>query len=130
MRNIWLGPSLGILLSVAVPVRAADSVPDEEGKLLFTANKCQGCHSIKSKSIGVDESAAVADEGEEAAGDKDLKPPDLSAVGDKHDGKFLHDYLRKQATIQGRKHKRRFPGTKEERARLVDWLLSLKEPRK
>lgn len=118
----FLAIALGASLAVA-----GDAAAEPAGKALFVANKCNGCHSIKTQGIGVDEAAkAGAEEGEEEVGKDEKQPPDLSEVGVKGDAKFLDGFLRKQLTLNGKKHKRRFPGTKEERATLIAWLMTLK----
>lgn len=96
----------------------------EAGKEIFVEYQCVSCHSVSAYSISLVKVEEEADDW----GDEDeqvIEPPDLSDVGLKHEKKFLSMYLRKKADIDGRKHKKRFKGTKEERKTLVIWLSTL-----
>ncbi|MBI2567332.1 MAG: c-type cytochrome [Candidatus Schekmanbacteria bacterium] len=137
--NVARGVTISLCLAAAMVVlataatRAAAADPD--GTKIFQDQKCAKCHSVQTAGIAVVESkegeAEEADdegEGEAAAGTEEKKnPPDLSAVGTKHDDKFLTKYLNKREAIEGKKHKKRFKGKKEELDALVGWLVTLKD---
>ncbi len=99
----------------------------EAGKKIFMDYECQSCHAISAYGISIvksEDEEEDDDYGEEEA----IEPPDLSNVGSKRDKKFLSLFLRKKVAIDGRKHKKRFKGTKEERRELVIWLSTLTKP--
>ena len=130
MSAMVVGAAMWLVLAAGGTAQAGGSAAEPAGRKVFVANKCNGCHSIQTQGIGVDEKAVSQDaEGDGKAAGKEVKPPDLSSVGTRHDAKFLDEYLRKQVAVEGRKHKRRFPGSKEERATLIEWLVTLKSDR-
>ena len=91
---------------------------------IFLDYGCAECHTISSLGIVRPESDEEIDEGID--GDQEIAPPDLSTVGTKYDAEWISTYLRKKADIEGRKHKKRFKGKKEERLILSNWLSELK----
>ncbi|MCH8010720.1 MAG: c-type cytochrome [Candidatus Marinimicrobia bacterium] len=104
---------------------------ESEGLKIFTEYKCGTCHSIASLGIvlfaeSTDEDEDDEDEDEE----KEVETPDLSDVGMRHDAKWISSYLRKKISQNGRKHKKRFQGTPEERRSLAFWLESMKTVQK
>jgi len=109
-RLMSIGTAILVLgLSMAM---AQDEKEEDPGKTIFKNNKCQSCHSI------------------EAAGMKkkpNQKPPDLSAVGSKHEAAFLAAFLKKKEAINDKKHAISFKGSDEELETLVQWLVSLKD---
>ena len=100
---------LGIV-AFSVPARAEEPA----GKAVLLQHKCQSCHSVTSAGI-------LPARGEDSA-----EGPDLSNVGAAHSADWLNKYLLKQESKDGKKHKRRFPGTEQELNVLVKWLASLK----
>jgi mono/diheme cytochrome c family protein len=104
----WL-PLLGLIASAPGAASAAD------GKELFVAGKCVRCHSIESQGV-----AAKPKEGEE----KDVH--DLSKVGADHDAAWIQKFLRKQETLDGKKHKQKYRGSDADLETLATWLASLK----
>ncbi len=87
---------------------------DTSGEKIFHEKGCVKCHTVKAHGIN---------------GEKKLmESPDLSDIGLKHDSDFLVKYLRKKIKLNGKKHLKRFKGSKEEYKKLEMWLLSLKTP--
>jgi hypothetical protein len=78
-----------------------------DGKAIFLANKCNGCHGIASQGIV-----------------KDVR--DLSSVGTKHDAAWITRFLRKEEELDGRKHMKRFAGSDDELRTLATWLAGLR----
>ena len=87
---------------------------DTSGEKTFHEKGCAKCHTVKAYGIN--------------GGKKLMESPDLSDVGLKHDSEFLVKYLRKKIKLNGKKHLKRFKGSKEEYKELEKWLLSLKTP--
>jgi cytochrome c2 len=95
------------LLAVAGSVRA-----EGEGKQVFLDHKCNQCHAVKAFSITVT--------------DPDSEAPDLSDVGSRRTAEFMSKYLKKQETIDAKKHGKKFQGDDKALEKLVAWLASLK----
>lgn len=85
-----------------------------DGKSIFEASKCVRCHSIESQGV-----AAKPKEGEE----EDVK--DLSKVGTEQSAEWIQKFLRKEETLDGKKHKQKFRGSDEDLQTLATWLASL-----
>lgn len=103
--------ALALLVTLAAaPVRGADAA---DGKAVFTAQKCSLCHSIESQKI------------ERTV--KSSKAKDLSNVGAERDAKWLEEWLKKEAELDGKKHEKTFTGTPEDMAKLIQWLGTLKK---
>lgn len=89
----------------------------KDGKTIFLESKCSSCHSIAALNI-------------EAKVKKD-NYPDLSTVGDKVAPGFIKKYLKKEETLNDKKHLIAFKGEESELDILATWLESLKaEPQK
>ena len=93
---------------------------------IFLDYGCEKCHTITSLGIVRPESEEEIDE--EIDGEEADLPPDLSTVGNRYDAEWISLYLRKKTDIEGRKHKKRFKGKKEERRILAEWLAGLRNP--
>ncbi len=121
----WLALFLGGVLWILFtgPVLA-----EKSGLDIFLKYKCHQCHAVHTTGIGTEEEADEEEDMEEDTDEEAPSPPDLSDIGLRRDGEFLSLYLRKKIAIDGRKHKKRFTGKKQEFLVLSDWLLSLKEP--
>ena len=85
-----------------------------DAKELFVASKCVKCHSIESQ--GVAATPKAGDEGE---------VKDLSKVGNERTADWIQKFLRKQADIEGKKHKLKFRGSDADLETLATWLASL-----
>lgn len=120
---------LGSLTLLATPNAEAE---EPAGQKVFVASHCDSCHTVASAGITQGTATASDDAAEPADGAAaDEKPIDLSDVGNKHTKEFLDAFLLKKEKVDGKLHRKRFRGTPEERATLVDWLCTLKvEPKK
>ncbi len=108
LRNI--AKRLCFLVFFAAPaVVAGDS-----GKEIFTVQKCVKCHSVDSQDVAT---TSKKDPSEIS---------DLSNVGAARERAFLVAYIKREETLDGKKHKYKFKGTEQELATLVDWLAALK----
>lgn len=85
--------------------------------------KCNKCHAVSA--FGVEAKKDDSDEAEEEEDGEERKAGDLSRIEDLKDADFYNKYLAKKERIEGKKHKKRFKGTDEERKALVDWLISI-----
>jgi len=96
---------------------------------IFKTYGCNECHSIASLNLGKTESEEAVEEDDGWGDEEDVvEPPDLSDVGSERTAKWMSTYLRKKTDIDGRQHKKRFKGSKEERHELVLWLETLVNP--
>ena len=96
---------------------------------LFKGKKCNECHVISTLGIGKVEATQnyEEDDGWDEMGEEEApEPPDLSGEGLKREAKWIKKYLKKREKIEGRKHKNRFEGSKEELELIVQWLTTLK----
>lgn len=84
----------------------------EAGREVFMEKGCTNCHSVTARGI---ESRKMVE-----------NAPDLSTIGKRHDGDFLLKFLRKKIKLHGKKHKKKFKGSKDDFMKLQKWLLSLK----
>jgi cytochrome c2 len=114
-------------ISIAATGVSDEKDDEKEGVKLFKKYKCIECHTVAVAGIGekVAPGKTESEEDNEEEGEA-IESPDLSKVGDKYDAKWISGYLRKKNSIEGRKHKKRFKGKKEERQVLSLWLESLK----
>jgi mono/diheme cytochrome c family protein len=85
----------------------------KDGKTIFLEQKCSNCHSVTSQGI-----KGLRPEG-------GAKPNDLSGEGDKFKTAWFEQWLMKTATLNNKKHMRKFRGTPEELHTLAKWLESL-----
>lgn len=89
-----------------------------DGKTIFTANKCQACHSVTAAGI----EAGPVEEGEEPGSD-------LSSVGIDRAAEWITAYLEKKEAINGKKHMKKFKGTPDDLKVLSAWLAEQKKPK-
>ena len=95
------------------------------GQTVFVENKCQMCHTVYSAGIGEPPAEEEKKDAEEDAG-----PPDLSLTGAGRTAEWMGLFLLKKATLNEKTHMKRFKGSDEELAPLVDWLMTLKPAEK
>ena len=88
-----------------------------DGKSIFTANKCNGCHAISAQGVQVVK-------GDDDDGGK--KPPDLSHVGKDHNAQWIAGFLKKTEKLNGKNHKKAWKGSDADLTTLSTWLGSLK----
>lgn len=87
----------------------------KDGKTIFMDSRCSQCHSIKSQTI------------EAKRKDAGNKAPDLSDVGSKLKADFIMKYLKKEVTLDDKKHLIEFKGTDADLDILSKWLVTLVE---
>ena len=127
--SIFLTSMVILLSAVTFPFsgNAANEEADKKVAIkIFKKYRCNECHTIAVAGIGENAATGEAENEEDEEEGEAIEPPDLSKVGDKFDAKWISGYLRKKNSIEGRKHKKRFKGKKEERQDLSLWLESLK----
>ena len=102
------------LLAAPAGVRLTAEGGASGGKEIFTAQKCNVCHSIASQSI--------------TQTSKSSKAPDLSNVGGTHLAPWIEQWLKKEvANTDGKKHAPSWKGTDAEMKTLAEWLATLKK---
>jgi cytochrome c2 len=100
-----------ILFAISFNASAFD---DPDGKQVFEDEKCNLCHSVSTAGI------------EAKTKSEKLKGPDLVNLADSYEAKWIVKYVKKEADLDGKTHKKPFKGTDEELQALVDWLLEQK----
>jgi mono/diheme cytochrome c family protein len=105
-------------LAAIVVLAGATAGSSSDGKSIFSANKCNSCHTIQSQGI--------AKAGGETVQGK-VQPPDLSGVGLKHNAAWIAGYLQKRESLDGEKHLKKFKGSDEDLTTLATWLESQKK---
>ena len=110
-KRFLLG-TMVVMLPVAVALIAPVSVAegDLDGKAIFEAAKCNMCHSVPAAGIEAKMKSAT------------MQGPDVDGNTARLDAEVLAKYLRKQAPVDDKEHKKEFKGTDEELAALVEWL--------
>jgi cytochrome c5 len=119
MKDLHLGiAALGIvalgiatLALLAAPLTAEEE-PLPEGQQAFLDLKCNLCHSVPAAGI------------EAKTKSEKIKGPNLLA-GEWERG-LLARFIKQEAEVDGRQHKKEFKGSDEELMALVDWLLEQK----
>lgn len=103
-----------LLLAVAFAGSlAAEEEPALDGKTLFTdTHKCNMCHGVPAAEI-VAKTKNEKMKGGDLGGKIETGLEELAA------------YVRKEAELDGKTHKKPFKGTDEELQAIVDWLASL-----
>ncbi len=89
------------------------------GKTAFLNSKCNLCHSVESEKV------EKTTGGFQKSKDKNV-PPDLSAIGKKHNAGWITKYLKKTEALDGVKHVRLYRGTNEDLEAIAKWLEGLK----
>ena len=82
-----------------------------DAKKVFTAQKCDMCHTVTSAGITSKNKTAV----------------DLSTIGSTAKADFFAKYLKKDAKVKENLHKTAFKGTDAELSSVTKWLESLKK---
>ena len=96
---------LAALTLFAAPAAQAPKVLD--GKQVFLDQKCQTCHAVSSADI-------------KATGK--VKAPDLTGKAATVDAAKLAAYLRRNDTVNGKKHVKPFTGSDEQMGAMIAWL--------
>ena len=125
---LTFGPALAEEIKEDAKAEAkVEAVP--AGQTVFVENKCQMCHTVYSAGIGEPPAEEEKKEAEEDA-EEDAGPPDLSLTGAGKTAEWMGLFLLKKETLNEKKHMKRFKGSDEELAPLVDWLMTLKPAEK
>ncbi|MEN8182498.1 MAG: c-type cytochrome [Myxococcota bacterium] len=111
-RIAGFGLGCRLLGALLVPAGAASA---GEAKELFVGGKCIRCHSVEAQGIAAKPRAGEEDE-----------VTDLSKVGAERTVEWIRQYLRKEAAIEGKKHKQKYRGSDGDLKTLATWLASLK----
>jgi len=112
--NLRASTMVGLSLLWAIPSGPGAALA-ADAKELFVASKCMKCHSIESQGVAAKPKAGEEDE-----------VHDLSKVGAERTADWIQKFLRKQADIEGKKHKLKFRGSDADLETLATWLASLK----
>ena len=120
-------------LSVLGLLSAAPSVAlAADGSQIFLSNKCNKCHTIQSKGIEQAKSDGAGDDKDDAGPKKE--PVDLSGVGAVHDSAWITGWIKKEVEKEkdGKKikHKKTWKGADADLKALVEFLGTLKTPKK
>lgn len=107
LHVLWI-PLASALAGAPGAAAAADAAA------LFESSKCVKCHSVESQGIAAKPKAGKEDD-----------VHDLSKVGSEHTAEWIQKFLRKQETLEGKKHKQKFRGTDADLETLASWLASL-----
>ncbi|MGM0577617.1 MAG: c-type cytochrome [Myxococcota bacterium] len=99
--------------AVAIGFMLPTTAMAADGKAIFLDNNCNNCHTIESKGIDYSEDKSDNDGG------------DLSKVGAEHDKKWIALFLLKKKDLDGKKHKKKFYGSKGDLKTLATWLETL-----
>ena len=105
-----------VLALFLLPAAAFGEEAEMDGKALFTdTHKCNMCHGVPAAEI------------EAKTKNEKMKGGDL---GGKIETEFadLAAYVRKEAELDGKTHKKPFKGTDEELQAILDWLGTLEAP--
>jgi cytochrome c5 len=94
-------------------VSAASAAPD--AKAVFLAQKCNLCHAVSAAGI------------ERQTKSEKVAGPDLTTATAKHDKAFLTRFIKKEETIDGKKHGKEWKGTDLELGAVIDWLKEAKK---
>ena len=109
--TLW---SLALTASlIVVPMVWNGDVVAEEtspGQTVFMAQKCNMCHAVST--VGI----------EAKMKSPKMMGPDLVGVGQRVDAETMGKYLRKEAQLEGKDHKKEWKGTPEELETLIAWI--------
>jgi mono/diheme cytochrome c family protein len=107
-RTTVVAVGTGLLLVCSSPFAGAQDAASD-GKEIFLAQKCNVCHSVSTAAV------------EATTKSEKMKGPDL--VDLEREASWIESYLQGEEALEGEKHKKKFSGSAEELAALVDWLL-------
>ncbi len=106
---------IGALLNLCVPSVTVEAQEASRGFELFHTLKCQLCHSVPAADI---EAKTKSDK---------IKGADLGTPASQLTAEEMSGYIRREAELDGKQHKKEFKGTDEELAVIIDWLLELSQ---
>jgi mono/diheme cytochrome c family protein len=102
---------LALTLAAVVAAPAAGAL---DGRQVFLDQKCNMCHGVAAAGI-----AAKVTSGKMAG-------PELGGITERVEADWVKQWVRQEATRDGAKHQKKFTGSDEELAALIDWLASPK----
>jgi len=114
VKNLLTLLSVSFVLILFVISFNASAFDDPDGKEVFETQKCNLCHDVST--VGI----------EAKTKSEKLKGPDLVNLADSYEADWIVKYVKKEAELDGKTHKKPFKGTDEELQALVDWLLEQK----
>ncbi len=126
MRKLFvITVAVGVLCAMlALPALGEEAKKDDvkipAGQQVFMDAKCNMCHTVYSAGIGEPPTEDAEEAGQQEG------PPDLSTAGAERDAEWLSLFLQKKEMLHDKKHMKRFKGSDEDLAALVEWLLTLK----
>jgi mono/diheme cytochrome c family protein len=82
----------------------------KDGKTIFVDSKCIACHGVSAAGV--------------EAKKKSDKVPDLSKLTDGKDIEFWTKYMKKDETLNDKKHAVPFKGSDEDLKTMIEWLMS------
>jgi mono/diheme cytochrome c family protein len=107
-RNKSLLAPLVVLGLIGVLV---GSVAAADGKEIFTAQKCNMCHSVPQAELTAKVKSAK------------MKGPDLP--NEARESEWIAGYLKRDVQLNDKDHKKEFKGTDEELQEIAAWLIEL-----
>ena len=113
MKSLSGTLTLTVLFALFVSAPAALA---EDGQEVYMAERCNMCHAV----------AAVGIEAKTSS--EKMLGPDLSGYQSPVDFETLAAYMRKEAELEGGKHKGNFKGSDEDLRTMMDWLAALDPP--
>ncbi len=103
--------TFALLLGLSISfMNTANSTEAKDGKTIFEESKCTTCHSIDSQGVETRK--------------KTPKTVDLSKLEGDHDAAFWMGYLKKDQTLNDKKHPIAFKGDDAEFEILINWLVA------
>lgn len=104
----------GLIITLVVICLTAPNVfcqiKTDDAKDIFLTEKCQRCHSITILNI-------------ENSGQKEVS--DLSATGSRHKAEWLVKYLKREESLNGKKHLKNLKTSGANIEKLAKWLATL-----
>jgi len=102
------------LVAVTLIFTATSVAGEQGGPAVFKAKKCNTCHSVSTAGIKATTKSSK------------MSGPDLVNLAETYKADWISAYVRKEADLDGKNHKKPFKGSDEELQVLVDWLLEQK----
>ncbi len=112
MKNLLALAAILVAVVILIPTTAAEEEAALDGQALFTTHKCNMCHAVPAADIAA-KTKSEKMKGADLGGKIETELAELAA------------YVRKEADLDGKTHKKPFKGTDEELQAIVDWLGSL-----
>jgi cytochrome c5 len=97
-----------LVAGVSLFALGASKSVNSDGKSIFTANKCNTCHSVTAQSV--------------PKTNANSKAPDLSGVGKTRNATWIGKYLMKEESLNGKQHGLKFKGGDADLGVLATWL--------